>query len=588
LRTANGQMHYAELQSRIARLAGLFHQMELRTGDRAVIVSKNDSEAACLVLAMLCSGITAAIGDNQSSRDEVAALIVAANPDAVFVDAEYLDANGGPPGIPPSRIAVIGPTSHKAASSAGYGAAIPGSLETVIPCEEFSAPPEETLALLVFTSGTTSQPKGVCLTHGNIAAQQDIFESVYGFDAESRILNVLPMHHVDGLIRGPLAALWCGGTVVRPQRFDVSKVQSLLSAVAAERATHLVTVPAMLDIINRLGDPSQEPFSTPAFRFVISSADLLDEKLWNTFETRFKTVIVNAYGLSEVVCDALFCGPGADTRLVGSLGKPVGCQARVINGEGQDCRDEETGELILSGPTVMRGYFNQPEETARVLREGWFHTGDLVRRDARGYFHFEGRNKTIVKVGGVTIHPESVNSVIRAMPGIVEAVTFGQPDPVRGQRLVACAVADPAWGITPADVQVYCRKALVPIKVPSEIILLDRLPRGAAGKIALEELKAIVAGMASEATGGTTVFEIAAQCFNVPVASLSSESSPYNTPGWDSFAHLELIAHIEQRLGIQFSAEDIINLGSLGDAISIVDAQSTAANRPDRNPNAQR
>ena len=162
----------------------------------------------------------------------------------------------------------------------------------------------------------------------------------------------------------------------------------VLATIPNAGITHFVAVPAMLNLINRLADPTSGVFRAQEFRFVICSADFRDPGLWRDFEARFGTIVVNAYGLSEVVCDALFCGPIKETRRVGTLGKPIMCQARVVDKSGGDVPVGETGELLLSGPTVMQGYFRQPEETADVIRDGWFHTGDLVSVDSLSFFNF--------------------------------------------------------------------------------------------------------------------------------------------------------------------------------------------------------
>ena len=342
--------------------------------------------------------------------------------------------------------------------------------------------------MLIFTSGTTSSAKAVEIGYDTLLAQLDIFAEAYGFDAGIRLFNLLPLHHTDGLTRGPISALWFGGTLVRPFPFSVQAVPRLLDRIAADAVTHLIAVPAMLRIIERIGLDRPDAFRGPDFRFVLCSADYLDAGLWGRFEDRFGVPVANAYGLSEVVCDALFAGPGDATRIAGTIGRPIGVTAQVVDADGTPVAPGDTGELVLGGPTVMRGYFDAPELTAEVLDNGAFRTGDLVRQRPDGLYEFVGRRKTVIVSGGVTIHPEGVTAVLSTMPGLAEAYAFGQPDPARGERLVAAVAPAPNADITVEQVWAFCRDHLSPERIPVEIHVLDRLPRTASGKVIRSEL----------------------------------------------------------------------------------------------------
>ena len=326
----------------------------------------------------------------------------------------------------------------------------------------------------------------------------------------------------------------------------------------------------------RLDESCNDAFRGPAFRFVLSSADHLNLQLWQRFEEAFGVQVVNAYGLSEVVCDALFCGPSPDRYQRGTLGKPHGCEARVLTADGGAAGPGESGELCLRGPAVMAGYFNAPEATAAVLKDGWFHTGDFVQRTPDGFFHFVGRQKSRIVSAGVTIHQEAISAMVATMPGVAEVVTFGEDDPVRGQKVVTCIVPSTGAGLDTAMVSAFCARHLSPERLPSAIHLLSELPRNAAGKVDFEALAASVAASvatmpkAGETGDQLTVYDLAAECFQVPVETLDADSSPFNTEGWDSLAHVALIESIEQTFDFQMSAMDIAMLASLGDAERIV------------------
>lgn len=598
-------LRYGELADRLARLYSVFAEMGLASGDRVVIAAADDAATATLTLAAMRAGLTAVVGDPRTTRQELARLLAAADPRAVFIDAALL-ARCAEGDIPPgAEVVAIGPRTSDGAASVGLAGRPPRHLDTrnlgafaAIPAP--AVVPADAVALMVFTSGTTTRPKGVQLTHHNLAAQLATFRSVYGFDAESRILNVLPLHHVDGLIRGPLASLCAGATLHRPASFSVPTLPRILDCVAAARITHFITVPAMLAIIDRLGADRADRFRGPDFRFVISSADLLHTALWRRFEARFEVTVVNAYGLSETVCDALFCGPHGETRRVGTLGRPAGCEARIVDDAGREVPPGETGELILRGGIVMKGYFRQPEATAAVLRDGWFHTGDLASVDDKGFFVFAGRKKSAIVSRGVTIHPENVTSAVLAVPGVTEAVTLGVADEACGERVVCCVVADPAGGVDATAVFAACRSALPPEKQPDEVHFLESLPRGPAGKVLLEAVRQALAESpprSAPAAAGTdevrdaalptaALYALAAETFKTTPEALSPASTPYNTPGWDSLAHLTFVAAIEERFAIKLTAAQVIGLVSLADAENIIRATPPGAQAAPAAPSA--
>ena len=202
----------------------------------------------------------------------------------------------------------------------------------------------------------------------------------------------------------------------------------MLSDLYRHAVTHLVTVPSVLALATALDESFDASFDYPEFRFLISTAAYLDPVLWESFEQRFGTQIVNVYGLNETVCETMYAGPSPEHRRLGSVGKPIDSYAKIIDENGRELSDEETGELLVAGDHLMSGYFNNPDATAAVLQDGWFRTGDLARRDKDGFYYITGRKKDLIISGGMNIYPEDVNGVLRSIPGVIDAVTFGLPD----------------------------------------------------------------------------------------------------------------------------------------------------------------
>lgn len=557
--TAAGDLTYGACAVRMQHLAAAFDAMGLSAGARVLLRGRDDLAIIPLFLALLRAGLVPVLADSEATDSECAELAGLCDVAAVFSD----------------RPATIASPRRQV----GIGAELDRLAATAPPVPFPETVPVDGPAVLILTSGTTATPKAVELGHHSLLAQLDIFAEVYGFGPDLRMMNLLPLHHVDGLLRGPLATLWFGGTLDRSLRFSVQAVPAILERIETGGFTHFVSVPAMLRMIERVGGLRPDAFRRPGFRFVLSSADFLDAALWRRFEARFGVPVVNAYGLSEVVCDALFAGPDPATRRIGSLGRPVGCRARVLRPDGSEAAAGETGELLLSGPTVMQGYFNDPGQTAAVLSQGWFHTGDLVRQGPDGLFDFVGRRKTAIVSAGQTIHPEAATQVLAALPGVAEAVAFGLPDPAIGDRLVAAVVAEPGANLTPSGLAAAVRDRLSPERAPRDYRLLPELPRGASGKVSVPALRAAWDRAAAPAAAGAApdVLEIAATCFNVPASDLSYDSTPFDTEGWDSLAHMTLIEALEEAFGIRFSALQIAQIFTLADARDFIAEQRAQA-----------
>jgi long-chain acyl-CoA synthetase len=551
----SGPLQFGECKARMLMYCGAFAKLGLLPGDRALLRSGQDDILVPMVLALMRAGVTPVVADQEATVAECTELAELAKVSVVFADIEVGEIITCP------CVNLQPYATGRMSLAALIDGPAPTSFGVI----------QQTLdrALLVLTSGTTSRPKAVELTHANLLAQLDIFERVYGFDPEMRLMNLLPLHHVDGMIRGPLAALWFGGTVYRQAPFSVQGVPQILQCVADRNITHFISVPAMLRIIERVGRDQRNAFNYPAFRFVLSSADLLDAALWRQFEATFQVPVVNVYGLSEVVCDALFAGPEPETRCIGTLGRPVGCEARVVDEQGILTPPNHVGELVLTGPTVMRGYFNAPEVTDSVLQQGAFHTGDYVKVDRDGNFIFVGRKKTAIVSAGHTIHPETAIQALASMPGILEAVAFGVPDPAMGQKLVAAVVPAPGYVLTPADIAAHCRTLLAPERVPREYRILSTLPRGASGKVKIDAVLAMTAATEIQPEA-LDVLTVASRCFNLDVEALSLESTPFDTEGWDSLAHMALIEALEDAFEIRFTPTQIAMIMSLADASTFI------------------
>lgn len=587
-------LSYGELCDRTRRLSRLFGELGLRRDDRTVIVTHDDSAAITIFLALLRNGITAVVLNPEAARPELESLIHAADAKALFVDRAIV-ARGGIETSKRADAALVPIDPDAAGGSflrrltrslrserpAAVEQAYPAMLDGLAPVAQLAAEvPESTLAYILFTSGTTSQPKGVEITHRNLAAQMHTFIRQYGLDDGARLLNVLPLHHTDGLTQGVTLALSAAATLCRRLRFRVDRLPDLLDSIHADRVTHLVTVPSVLALIANLGDDYDDCFASEDFRFVISTAAYLDEGLWRRFEARFRTQVVNVYGLTETVCEALYCGPDPGTRRIGTIGKPIDCDARIVTKAGEDVAPGATGELILRGDNIMRGYFRMPDETAAVLKDDWFHTGDLAAIDADGFYRIVGRKKSVIITAGMNVYPEDVTTVLRAIPGVLDAVTFGMPDEAWGERVVSCVVPVPGQALSVEGIAAQFLARASREKLPLEIHIVDDLPRGPAGKVILAEAKAMIAQRRPappKSVGGADIAErilaVAASTFKTDVQSLTLESDPSNTPGWNSLAHVEFLLALEIAFEVRMTPRDLMTIVNLENAVRVIEAK---------------
>lgn len=570
---------YGDLLDRIARLYALFDAKGLRRGDRIGIVTESVPDMAALLLAGLRSGLAMINLNTELSPRERRHALAASGVSHVFIDRTTLDTGPIPTGIAHT---IIEPSERRSAGGligrllGGKQADRPATdglnaeIATAQPVEAPDPVTADATGLMLFTSGTTNVPKVVQLSHRNLAAQLATFLKVYDYDTDSNILNPLPLHFTDGIMHGPMIAFLTGATLFRPRNFMVQELETLLHGVYRDRITHFIVVPAILSLIDRLHTEFDEAFRTRDFRYIRSSGDRLPESLWCSIQSRFGVKVVNTYGLSETVCEALYCGPDEDRYRMGTIGKPVDCEIRIVDDAGADVPEGETGELLIRGDNIMQGYFRQPELTAQVITGGWFSTGDFAAMDTDGFVTIIGRKKALIISGGTNIHPQDVTDVLLGHPAVAEAMTFGLPDPVWGEMVASAVVPRDGGGGIPVPVLIdHCRRHLAPHKVPRVLKIMDSLPRNPAGKILVDELKAMVdadhavnfvrADLALE----EQILEVAARVFGCDSRNLKLSSEARTTFGWDSLAHMNLVLATEEVFGIDLSPRDILSVSRL-------------------------
>jgi long-chain acyl-CoA synthetase len=345
------------------------------------------------------------------------------------------------------------------------------------------------LAVLLYTGGTTGTSKGAMLTHRNLSS--NVQQLVAWFPTALRGTEVqlcaLPFFHSFGMTVAMTFPLTIGATLVLiPNPRDIP---SLLDAIVKHRVTLAPQVPAMFNAVTQF--PGIEKLNLRSVKICNSGSAPLSVDVLHRYEEMTGAKIVEGYGLTET-SPVTHCNPVDSLRKVGSIGVPLpSTDARVMDIEegSRELPPGEEGELALRGPQVMKGYWNKPDETALVLRDGWFYTGDLATVDEDGYFRIVGRKKDMIIASGFKVFPDEVDRVVMSHPAVLEAATIGVPDEKRGETVKSFVALRPGQNASVEELLAVCRRDLAPYKVPREIEFVTELPRSSVLKILRRELR---------------------------------------------------------------------------------------------------
>ncbi|MCC5850674.1 MAG: long-chain fatty acid--CoA ligase [Verrucomicrobia bacterium] len=345
--------------------------------------------------------------------------------------------------------------------------------------------PAEDLAAILYTAGTTGKPKGAMLTHRNLVyntcSTRDAMHLVPGQD---RILVALPMFHAFAAMVGMLFPLCHGCTIIPVPKFDPVLVAE---TIKTHRATVLPAVPSMFNVLLRLPEEMTGHFDS--LRFCISGGAAMPLEVMKKFTERFGKVIYEGDGPTE--CSPVTCvNPiGGETR-PGSVGFPVpDVEMKILDESGNEVPDDEIGEICVRAPSVMKGYWKQPEETAASFFGDWFRTGDLGHKDADGYFYIVDRKKDMLIVNGMNVYPRVVEEILYQFPGIREAAVIGVQHKSHGEIPEAWIVLSEDISEDPAALRSFCLEHLGKHEVPRRFRFVKELPKNAAGKINKRELR---------------------------------------------------------------------------------------------------
>lgn len=343
---------------------------------------------------------------------------------------------------------------------------------------------EADLAVIIYTSGTTGRSKGAMLSHGNLLHNVESCRQVLQAVSFDRFVVLLPMFHSFMLTVGILLPLLVGGSVVLIKTLQSPK--TILAEAMAREATILPAIPQFFRALANAAVPEKT-----SLRLCISGAAPLPREILKEFNDRFPIPLLEGYGLSEA-SPVVSMNPIEGPWKPGSIGVPVpDVEVSIQNDAGEFLPDEQVGEICVRGGNVMQGYWNQPEETAKTLRNGWLLTGDIGYRDAQGYFFITDRKKDMLLVNGINVYPREIEEIIYQFPGIKEAAVIGIPDFRRGEQALAFVATNENAQVDERALLLFIKERLADYKVPRRVVFLPKLPRNATGKILKTELRTL-------------------------------------------------------------------------------------------------
>ncbi|MBW4594119.1 MAG: long-chain fatty acid--CoA ligase [Brasilonema angustatum HA4187-MV1] len=331
-------------------------------------------------------------------------------------------------------------------------------------------------ATIIYTSGTTGFPKGATLSHGNVISNVYAANHCYRTQPEDRLLLFLPLFHCFGQNAILNAGLNACATIVLQRRFEPEQV---LKTIVTHGVTLFFGVPTVFIKLLNLNISSDHLSSV---RYYFTAAVTMPREVIQRWQSKHGMVIHEGYGLTET---SPFSTYNHDLKYkLGSIGSPIeNVEVKIVNLDGESVQPGEVGEIVVRGPNVMLGYWNRPEETAQVIKNGWFHTGDIGRMDEDGYFYIVDRLKDMINVSGFKVYPTEVENVIYQHPAVAECAVYGVPDQVKGERVFANILLKTGFAVTQEEIIAFCSQRIATYKVPHTIKFIDSLPKNATGKV---------------------------------------------------------------------------------------------------------
>ncbi|MDE0102604.1 MAG: AMP-binding protein [Bryobacterales bacterium] len=335
-------------------------------------------------------------------------------------------------------------------------------------------------ALLLHTSGTTSRPKLVPLSHDNLTASAASVAKTLCLDPADRCLNIMPLFHIHGLVGVLLASLRAGACVLATTGFAPMRFFRWLEQL---RPTWYSAVPTMHQAVVQRADRNPAGLASSHLRLVRSSSAALAPSVLDALEDRFACPVIESYGMTEASHQMASNPLPPKPRKPGTVGPPAGPEMAIMGHSGELLADGAVGEIVIRGPNVMAGYVDNPQANAEAFRKGWFRTGDQGCRDADGYYTITGRLKELINRGGEKISPREIDEVLLEHPDVAQVVAFAAPHAKLGEQVAAAVVPKEGRTLTTPKLRRFASQRLANYKVPRIFVFVDAIPKGPTGKL---------------------------------------------------------------------------------------------------------
>ncbi len=460
------------IEATLARLNGL----GLGRNDRVAIVLDNGPEMATCFLA--CANGVASAPLNPSYRaDEFEFYLSDLNAKALIV--------GRGSASPAVDVAVklgvpIIDLVSDAASPAGSFTLEPRRAGAATPATNGGYAAPEDVSMVLHTSGTTSRPKIVPLSQGNLAASASNIARTLQFSSKDCGLNIMPLFHIHGLIAGVLAPLSAGSQVFCTPGFNALKFFGWMDEA---KPTWYTAVPTMHQAILGRASRSADVIARNPLRFLRSSSSSIPPQVIRELEEVFHAPLIEAYGMTEATHQMCSNPLPPALRKPGTVGQAAGPEVAIMSEDGVLLARGETGEIVIRGPNVTAGYESNPKANAEAFHNGWFRTGDQGVMDAEGYVSITGRLKEIINRGGEKISPREVDEILMDHPAVAQVVCFGMPHPKLGEEVAAVVVLREGQQASERELQEFVAQRAADFKVPKKVLFMPEIPKGATGKL---------------------------------------------------------------------------------------------------------
>ena len=469
-------LSWAELDRRVDKLGNAFLDAGLRNGDRVAILLANCSEYFEIYFACARTGLVAVPINYRLLGHELAQIIGHAEPSLLIIGAEYVEQVRAVRDLPQIRWCI---SAEAEEGFQNYHSTLDAAASTPV-----SAAGNDTFAIF-YTSGTTGLPKGALVSHENL--EMNGYNQLIADGSRPGDINLVatPIYHM-GAVFMAVTYMMLGCTHYILRKFEPGAWLGLLEQ---SRASVALLVPTMINTV--LNNPGFGNYDISSLRLIFYGGGPMPVSVLERAIDRLGCGFTQGYGLTEtleatflVSEDHVVNGTGEQTRRLASAGREaVGAQVRIIDEAGNELPTGETGEILIKSRSVIAGYWKNPEETANVIKDGWFHTGDLGYLDDERYLFVVDRKKDMVVSGGVNIYSKEIESVLYRHPAVLEAAVIGLPDEDWGEIVTAVIATRPGLDVTGQELIDYCSASLAGYKKPKKVLFLDELPKNPSGKI---------------------------------------------------------------------------------------------------------